>query len=316
MEEQTNVDSHGVQVFSRSWPVESPVGLVIIAHGASEHSGRYDRFAQALNGAGFAAVAIDHRGHGRTGQASAPGVMGPGGGQAVIDDLHELRAATVATVPADTPVFLFGHSMGSLIGLAYLTQHSAGLAGGVLCGFAADVNDAAATGALLRSVADAGMRDQPASDLLSSNNAAFEPARTGFDWLSRDEDEVDKYIADPFCGDGNPLTYGYFLDLFDVLAPACDQLGSISCPVLVIAGDQDPAAAMGAHATTLTTSLAAAGVPVECTLYEGARARAPQRDQPCRCHERHHHLAPRSTGLSLCRFGCHWSADDAVLVTV
>jgi alpha-beta hydrolase superfamily lysophospholipase len=271
MEEQTVVDSHGVEVFSRWWPLAAPSGLVVIAHGASEHSGRYDRFATALNAAGFAAVAIDHRGHGRTGQATGVGVMGPGGGQSVVDDLHELRAAAVATVPAGTPVYFFGHSMGSLIGLAYLTQHSEGLAGGVLCGFAANVNEVAATGALLQSLADAGMRDQSASDLLSSNNASFEPARTPFDWLSRDPAEVDLYIADRFCGDSNPLTYGYFIDLFALIAPAADQLATISCPVLVIAGDHDPAAAMGAHASALSEALRAAGVEADLTLYEGAR---------------------------------------------
>jgi alpha-beta hydrolase superfamily lysophospholipase len=167
MHEQTMVDSHGATVFSRSWPVESPRGLVVIAHGASEHSGRYDRFAKALNASGFAVVAIDHRGHGYTGKSTGPGVMGTGGGQAVVDDLHELRAASTSSVPAGTPVFLFGHSMGSLIGLAYLAQHAEGLAGGVLCGFAADVNDAATTASLLQGFADAGMRDQPAADLLA-----------------------------------------------------------------------------------------------------------------------------------------------------
>ncbi len=271
MDEQTMVDSYRVEVFSRSWPIDSPAGLVVIAHGASEHSGRYDRFATALNGAGFAAVAIDHRGHGRTGKATGPGLMGPGGGQAVIDDLHQLRADTVAKVADGTPVFYFGHSMGSLIGLAYLTQHSEGLAGGVLCGMAADVNEAAGTGALLQGFADAGMRDMSAGDLLAANNAAFDPPRTPFDWLSRDEAEVDLYVADPFCGDNNPLTFGYLIDLFDVVGPAAEQLSAISCPVFLIAGDQDPAAAMGAHATALATALTATGNEVECKLYEGAR---------------------------------------------
>ena len=271
MDEQTTVDSHGVEVFSRWWPIDEPTGFVIIAHGASEHSGRYDRFATALNDAGFGAVAIDHRGHGRTGRSTGPGLMGPGGGQAVVDDLHELRSAVEASVAPGTPVFLFGHSMGSLIGLAYLTQHADGLAGGVLCGFAADVQNVGALADLLQGVADAGMRDEPAADLLASNNAPFEPARTPFDWLSRDPAEVDLYVADPLCGDGNPLTYGYVIDLFEVVAPAAAQLASISCPVLVIAGDQDPAAAMGANATGLGEALVAAGVPVEVTLYEDAR---------------------------------------------
>jgi alpha-beta hydrolase superfamily lysophospholipase len=61
MDEQTVVDAHGVDVYSRWWTIDAPRGVVVIAHGASEHAGRYDRFARALNDAGFTAVAIDHR---------------------------------------------------------------------------------------------------------------------------------------------------------------------------------------------------------------------------------------------------------------
>src|SRR5918997_6732493 len=96
VEERTFEDAHGVQVFSRWWLVEAPRGVVLLAHGASEHSGRYDRFARALNEARFAAVALDHRGHGRTGGSGGPALMGPGGGHAVVDDVHELRAAAAA----------------------------------------------------------------------------------------------------------------------------------------------------------------------------------------------------------------------------
>ncbi|HEY5698379.1 MAG TPA: alpha/beta hydrolase [Acidimicrobiales bacterium] len=269
MDERIFVDGHGVEVFTRSWPVDAPVGVVLVSHGASEHSGRYDRFARALNDAGFAVAALDHRGHGRTGAATGAGVMGVGGGQAVVDDLHQLRGEAEAAFP-DTSVFLFGHSMGSLIGLAYLVQHGDGLAGSVLCGIPADVGDVAGVSDLLRAAEAAGLRDQPA-DALVEANAPFEPARTAFDWLSRDEDEVDRYVADPLCGDGNPLTYGYLIDLFDVLAPAGELLHTIRSPVLVIAGDQDPAAAMGAHATTLAEALRAAGTPVDLHLYQGAR---------------------------------------------
>ena len=269
MDEQTFVDAHGVEVSTRWWSVDGPTGVVLVSHGASEHSGRYDRFARALNDAGFAVAALDHRGHGRTGTATGAGVMGTGGGQAVVDDLHQLRGDAEAAFP-DIPVFLFGHSMGSLIGLAYLVHHADGLAGSVLCGIPADVGDVAGLSDLLRAAEDAGLRDQPA-DALGEANAPFEPARTAFDWLSRDEDEVDRYLADPLCGDSNPLTYGYLIDLFEVLAPAGQLLPTIRCPVFVIAGDQDPAAAMGAHATTLAEALRAAGTPVDLSLYEGAR---------------------------------------------
>jgi alpha-beta hydrolase superfamily lysophospholipase len=270
-DERTFVDAHGVEVFSRWWLVDAPRGIVLIAHGASEHSGRYERFARALNDAGFAAVALDHRGHGRTAVATGAGIMGPGGGRAVVDDLDALRASVTSIAGATVPVFLFGHSMGSLVALGYLAQHADGLAGSILCGVAANVDDAPSVGALLAGFADAGLRDQPVEHLLGDNNTPFEPARTGYDWLSRDPDEVDRYIADPMCGDDNPLTYGYLIDLFEVVAPARDLLGTITHPVLVIAGDQDPAAAMGAHATTLADALRASGVATDLRLYEGAR---------------------------------------------
>lgn len=271
MDERTFVDVHGVEVFSRWWTIDDVRGLVLVAHGASEHSGRYHRFANALNAAGFAAVALDHRGHGRTAPSTQPGVMGPGGGIALIDDLHALRAAAGQTVGNDVPMFVFGHSMGTLIALAYLTHHADGLAGSVLCGIPLDVDAASSLAAVVRDLADAGMRDEPARNLFDSNNAPFEPARTPFDWLSRDAEEVDRYIADPLCGDDHPLTYGYLVNLFDVVAPVRERLTSISCPVLVIAGDQDPAGGMGAHATKLADALVDAGVEVDVTLYEGAR---------------------------------------------
>ena len=271
MEERSFVDRTGVEVFTRWWAIDAPRGVVLISHGASEHSGRYDRFAHALNSAGFAALALDHRGHGRTASAGQRGIMGPGGGRAVVDDLEELRAAARSAAGIQGPAFLFGHSMGSLIGLAYLVDHSQDLAGGILCGFPVSVDNVAAFRQLLQAFADPNARDQPARDLLSSNNAPFEPARTPFDWLSRDDNEVDRYIADPLCGDDNPLTYGYLLDLFDVVAPARDHLASISCPVLVIAGDNDSAAGMGAHPSALADALKADGVSVELELYQGAR---------------------------------------------
>lgn len=270
MEETTFTDAHGVEVFARWWPVQDPRGVVLISHGASEHSGRYDRFARALGAAGFAAAALDHRGHGRTAPSSGRGVMGPGGGEAVLDDLHQLRAAAEARAPG-VPVLLFGHSLGSLIALGYLVRHGAGLAGGVLCGVPSDVGDLEGFGTMLHGLADAGLRDQPAEGLFDEYNAAFEPARTPFDWLSRDEAEVDAYVADPMCGPGNPLTWGYLVDLFDVVAPAAGRLGDIACPVLVIAGDHDPAAAMGSHPRALAAALQAAGVATDLTIYEGDR---------------------------------------------
>lgn len=270
MEEQSFTDSHGVEIATRWWPVEEPVGIVLISHGASEHSGRYDRFARALNAEGFGVAALDHRGHGGTAAGASIATTGEGGGQALVDDLHELRAQAVERFGSDLPVLLFAHSLGSLIGLAYLAQHADGLAGTILSGFPADLDATEATGELLQAMVEASGRDEPVGDL-TGGAAQAEGARTPYDWLSRDEAEVDAYLADPLCGDQHPLTFGYLLDVFDVVAPARGRLGSLGVPLLVVAGDQDPTGAMGAHPRGLAAALDAAGEQVELIVYEGAR---------------------------------------------
>lgn len=269
MQERTFVDAYGVEVFGRWWMIDAPRAVVLIAHGASEHSGRYDRFARDLNAAGYAVVAIDHRGQGRTSAVTGVGVLGDGGGPAVVSDLVELGAAAVAEA-GGVPLVLFGHSLGALIALAYLADHSPGLAAAVLCGFPIDPAGAAVMAELLQGAVDAGMGDAP-MDALSANNEPFEPARTPFDWLSRDPAEVDAYLADPYCGDAHPLTYAYFAGIAGVVAPAATALERITCPVDVIAGDQDPAAGMGAHPRALAELLTAAGVDTTLRIYEDAR---------------------------------------------
>ena len=272
MDDITFRDRHGVDVFARRWPAAPAVGAVVIAHGASEHSGRYDRFARALNDAGFAAYAIDHRGHGRTAQATGKGCMGPPGGDALIDDLDQLVDLAVEDHP-DVPVTVFGHSLGSMIALTYLTRHSDRLAGSVLCGFPASVHDIAMLGDVFEAMAaDDATRDLPV-DALSAFNEPFEPARTSFDWLSRDDAEVDRYVADPLCGDDMPLTNGFVGDMFAMTVRAVEPgaLAAITCPVFVIAGAGDPSGAMGENPKLLAAALRDAGVTVESRLYPGAR---------------------------------------------
>src|SRR3954469_5174576 len=90
------------------WDVADPRGVVQIAHGLAEHSARYDRFARALNDAGYAVRATDHRGHGAS-IAGTPGDLGPPGLEALIAD----GAGYGPTLGGALPLFLFAHSMGS-----------------------------------------------------------------------------------------------------------------------------------------------------------------------------------------------------------
>lgn len=272
MHERTLTDADGIEIFYRTWPRPGAAGVVVIAHGASEHSGRYDRFARALNGRGYAAYALDHRGHGRTAEATGAGRIGPGGGDRLVDDLHAVVELARAEVPG-TPVILFAHSLGSLIGQAYATRHGAGLAGYILSACPGPMPGAEQIAAALQAAVDAGMADH-AIDTLGPFNEPFEPARTKSDWLSRDADEVDKYIADPLCGDDMPLTYEYMKEVFELAMPAMEPaaISSIAAiPVLLITGEMDPASGMGANARELEKRLRDAGLDVTARYYPDAR---------------------------------------------
>ena len=100
-------------------------------------------------------------------------------GAAVIDDLHELRTTAVSSIGGDVPVFLFGHSMGTLIALAYLEHHADGLAGSILCGVPVDVDDTAVLAAMLDAAGAAGMRDESANELLNNGHPKRARRSTG-----------------------------------------------------------------------------------------------------------------------------------------
>lgn len=211
------------------WPATraNVVGLVQISHGMGEHALRYMRLAELLGARGYHVYANDHRGHGRTaGGAEHHGDLGRGGWNGLVDDMAALSRHARAKEPG-LPLILLGHSMGSFAAQQYLLDYSDLIAGAILSG-----SRAADTMAI-----DASRRGD-----LTSLNADFEPARTPFDWLSRDDAEVDKYIADPACG------FGLSADGMRAMAEATRrtaapvELARIrkDLPIYIFAGDQDP----------------------------------------------------------------------------
>lgn len=212
-----------LQVQGYRWPVASPRAVVVIAHGAAEHALRYDRFARALNEAGIVAWALDHRGHGASPGPKGLGDFGEGGWNALVADIRQLVLLARDAHPG-VPVALFGHSMG-----AAAVQQLAPDASG-------DIDALILSGSTARELPRAG--DPPPR---FEPNAPFEPARTPYDWLSRDEAEVDKYIADPLCGfEFVPVAGSMRADPFRLADP--ERLARIrsDLPCLFVAGDADP----------------------------------------------------------------------------
>jgi alpha-beta hydrolase superfamily lysophospholipase len=265
----------GVRVTYRRWLPDGEVRAVIqLVHGASEHSGRYGRLAGALTARGFAAYAMDLRGHGRTAEGTGTGRFGVPGFEGVLHDVRALQLIAAEENPG-VPRLLLGHSMGSIIALASAERDGAGLAGLVLSGPLGVNPDLADTVSQLEVALANGMADE-SLDALGAFNESFQPARTPYDWLSRDDAEVDAYIADPLAGDEMPLTYGYAAVVFGASVRASSPEGIAALPdglpVLLLSGSRDPVGGVEAgQVTALADLLRERGLPVEQRVYPEAR---------------------------------------------
>ncbi len=264
----------GTAISYRKWlPEGKPSAIILVAHGMSEHSGRYARLAEALVGRGWAAYAPDHRGHGLTAEATGVGRAGPAGVDGTVDDLLALLGLARQEC-GEVPVVLVGHSMGSMLAQAFAERHGGELVGLALSGSGGVAEGLGDMAAGMRGMADGGMADEPVP-MLPMFNVAFEPARTPYDWLSRDEAEVDAYIADPLCGDDTPMTFGFIADLMELVADTMSPEGldrlPRDLPVLLLTGEQDPASNMAENVLVLEDQLRARGLDVEAHYYPDAR---------------------------------------------
>jgi alpha-beta hydrolase superfamily lysophospholipase len=202
------------------------------------------------------------------------GRFGGAGVTALLDDVQGLHLVMDSTL-GDVPRILLGHSMGSIIALASAERDGADLAGLALSGPIGSAPHLADVVTALEEAVAAGAGDH-ALDALGAFNEAFEPARTKFDWLSRDPAEVDAYLADPLCGDQMPLTAAYAAGVFG-LAVRCATPEALAqlpdgLPVLLLSGQRDPVGGDdAAQVTALADLLRARDLPVEQQIYAEAR---------------------------------------------
>lgn len=239
----------------------SPRAVLVIAHGMGEHALRYARLAEAMNGAGFVVYSNDHRGHGATvPDASKLGEYGEAGWRGLVDDEKAVIARAKEDYPG-LPVVLIGHSMGSMVVQHLLTE-------------ASDLVDAAAlSGTTAVDVMAAAVAD-PDTDVFEAMNAAFAPARTESDWLSRDEAEVDKYVADPLCGftvsDASTASLGEAGIAFST--PEAISKIRKDLPLYIFSGDLDPVGLNGELVSLVAERYRDAGIrKIDLKLYENAR---------------------------------------------
>ena len=247
METFTHKVKDGTVLHCYKWePSSSPIATIYIAHGMGEHAGRYDWVATQLVEQGYLVIANDHRGHGET--ATTLGDFGVDGWNRTIDDMFQMMQ-THALI--GKPRILMGHSMGAMLSQQFVTRYGFTLDALVLSGspgFSPMLANWVSR--FLCWFEHKRLGPQKESTLLGnlifgSANKAFEVGiaePSGFEWLSRDADQVQAYIDDEKCGFVPfPASLG---DMFQGVATTQDkhQIRDIpqELPIYVFSGTADP----------------------------------------------------------------------------
>lgn len=259
-----------------------PVGVEVvavlqIAHGMAEHLERYEGFIEALSKEGIAVYINDHLGHGRSvSSENEKGYFGELGYKNLVADCVKLTELAKEDYPS-IPYIVFGHSMGSFIMRAYCAEHSGNIDGAIFCG-TGGANPAAGIGIAITKMIQRSKGDHYRSNFI--NNLAFGAynkrfeGRTPFDWLTKDNDQVDKYIADPECG--YLFTTNGYIGLFSALknTNSKDWYKAVpaSLPIYLIAGEDDPVGNYGIGVSDVYNRLLDTGhTDVDISLYPNAR---------------------------------------------
>jgi len=270
----------GASLHVSGWAVDSPKAIVQVIHGMAEHGSRYARLAGALAAAGHTTYAHDHRGHGQSiSEASPAGHLADNDSWTrIVEDAHAINREIARRHPG-LPIIVLGHSMGSFVLQQLLFEHPDDMVAAALSGSNGKPPAKAAAGTIVARIERARLGRRRPSPLLTrlsfgDYNKAFAPARTEFDWLSRDPAEVDAYIADPLCG--FPVSTQTWVDLLAALGGIAkpDNVAKVpkAMPLYLFAGDRDPVGEFGKGMQRLRDAYTRAGIrDVRLTLYPGGR---------------------------------------------
>lgn len=221
-------------------------GIVLISHGMAEHGARYQPFAEFLATKNWGCIAYDHRGHGKTSDANGHRgfIADQKGWDILIDDLKLVYQKTQSRFPK-VPIVLLGHSMGAILAASFITKSNIKPNKLVLSALAFHPGLLLPLGKNLSAVLGMLLGKNKPSKIMDKLtfgdfNKSFKNPRTPFEWLSRKEEEVDKYINDPACGE--VFTNQFFNDMLtglDMVYKGLNQWPA-DLPTLMLAGENDP----------------------------------------------------------------------------
>ncbi|HEY5525315.1 MAG TPA: lysophospholipase [Clostridium sp.] len=255
-------------------------GIVQIAHGMEERAVRYDYFAKRLNKAGYIVYANDHRGHGATaGSKKNLGYIADNDGfNWMVKDMKQLTDIIKDENP-NIPVILFGHSMGSFLSQRYVELYGDNIDSLILSGTNGKPKAITKLGILISKHEIRKHGRKHVSNIMEKlaiggYNKNFLPYRTTSEWLSSDEEEVDKYIADKYCG--FVCTSSFYYDLIRGLWEMHEKnnLKRIpkSLPIYMVSGEKDPVGNQGKGVISLYNTFKKIGLKnVSYRLYKDGR---------------------------------------------
>lgn len=272
-------DGHS-RIHCVSWKPEGEVVATLqLTHGMMEHILRYDEFAIYLTKLGVAVTGHDHLGHGKSCVEADLGYFGEKGGKNfMVKDIRRVTEVIQKDCPG-VPHLIMGHSMGSFFLRRYLTLYGACVDGAIIMGTGDQPFLLVLAGrmitTLIGTVRGGRYRSKLMQEMvLGSYNRAFRPNRTPNDWLSRDENMVDRFLSDPYCAFS--FTCAAYRDFFDILLDLKlkKQFDRIprQLPLLLVSGEDDPVGDFGHSVRRVYRQLKRLGCSdVTLKLYPKAR---------------------------------------------
>lgn len=261
-------------------PDTEPRAIVQIIHGIAEYIDRYDEFMSFLADNGIIAVGTDHLGHGKSIESEEQtGFFAyENGWDYAVRDEEVLRLAMHENYP-ELPIIVFGHSMGSFMARTLLIRYPDAFNAAIISGTgnqgSALVNGGLFMGNLVTGLKGAHHYSKFLNNLaFGSYNKIYENPKTEYDWLSRDEANVQKYIDDPLCG--FIPTCSLFRDMMTGVKFITNKKNLTAMnkdmPVYFMSGDMDPVGECGKGVQKAYNNFLEAGMnDVSIKLYPGGR---------------------------------------------
>ena len=261
-------------------PDAEPRAIVQIIHGIAEYIDRYDEFMSFLADNGIIAVGTDHLGHGKSIESEEQtGFFAyDNGWDYVVRDEEVLRLAMHENYP-ELPIIVFGHSMGSFMARTLLIRYPDAFNAAIISGTGnqgpALVNGGLFMGNLVTGLKGAHHYSKFLNNLaFGSYNKIYDNPKTEYDWLSRDEANVQKYIDDPLCG--FIPSCSLFRDMMTGVKFITNKKNLTAMnkdmPVYFMSGDMDPVGECGKGVQKAYNNFLEAGMKdVSIKLYPGGR---------------------------------------------